>query len=307
MKRLTALFLAVLVLSAMLVLPAEAIDPFDTTQPLALNILFMVDEQYQSGVRFTLYRVGDMSGYGELTLSDAFKGCGAASLTDLTTEQTQQLCEACYAYLLAYPGIACADTGLTDINGKLAFPTGNRTLLPGLYLAVSERFLTDGVSHEAAPFLVCLPYRGEDEVWNYTMTVSPKAADTRVDVQILWEDQGYQDFRPKSVRVELLRGDGTVYDIVVLDEESGWHYTWEDLPAGIRWSVREVLPGNVYKVYTERVPGGFRITNTYTPVPGKTLPQTGLLRWPVPVLTCLGVLLFVLGWRKQRKCADEKK
>lgn len=33
-----------------------------------------------------------------------------------------------------------------------------------------------------------------------------------------------------------------------------------------------------------------------TPVPAPTLPQTGQLNWPVPVLAILGLLLFAIGW-----------
>ena len=32
------------------------------------------------------------------------------------------------------------------------------------------------------------------------------------------------------------------------------------------------------------------------PTPGVTLPRTGQLNWPVPVLTLLGVGLFAAGW-----------
>jgi hypothetical protein len=34
---------------------------------------------------------------------------------------------------------------------------------------------------------------------------------------------------------------------------------------------------------------------------GDNLPQTGQLRWPVPVLTALGALLFIIGWRLNRR------
>lgn len=36
-----------------------------------------------------------------------------------------------------------------------------------------------------------------------------------------------------------------------------------------------------------------------------TLPQTGLLWWPVPVLACAGLLLFTLGWVRHRRDEDE--
>lgn len=41
-------------------------------------------------------------------------------------------------------------------------------------------------------------------------------------------------------------------------------------------------------------------TETPTGTPEK-LPQTGALRWPIPVLTVSGLLLFVIGWLRYRK------
>ena len=303
MKRLAALILAVFLLAAVLIVPASAIDPFDTTKPLSLSVSFIMDDKNISGARFKLYRVADMKDYGTLTLTETFKDCGASKLVDLTSDENQKLCETLYEHLEKHPGIVPADSGVTDRSGEISFPHESSKLLPGLYLLVSERFQEDGVSHEAAPFIISLPYRGEDEVWHYDMSVTPKTADTRVDVIKLWQDRGYERFRPAAVRVALLKGvEKKIVDTVVLSEKNQWHYAWENLPGGYQWSVAEDVQGLPYRGSVERVPGGFRIVNTYAPPIGPILPQTGLLWWPVPVLAAAGVLLFVLGWKKLRKC-----
>lgn len=41
-------------------------------------------------------------------------------------------------------------------------------------------------------------------------------------------------------------------------------------------------------------------TNPTTP-PDETLPQTGQLNWPVPLLAVAGVVLFAIGWAMRRK------
>ena len=303
MKRLAAFVFAVFMLAAVLAVPASAIDPFDTNKPLSLTVTFLMGDQGVNNVRFTLYRVADMSGFGDLKLTDTFKGCGANKLIDLTSAENQKLCETLYAWLEKNPGIVAADTGFTDSSGMITFPHQAAKLVPGLYLIVSERFLENGVSHEAAPFIVSLPYRGADDQWIYNMSVTPKAADTRIEVQKVWQDSGYERFRPSGIKVALMKGvDKTVYDTAVLSAENGWHYIWKDLPGGYQWSVCENLQSSVYRPYIERVPGGFRIINTFIPPVGPTLPQTGLLWWPIPVLTIAGVLLFVIGWKKLRKC-----
>lgn len=45
-----------------------------------------------------------------------------------------------------------------------------------------------------------------------------------------------------------------------------------------------------------------------TPTSGATLPQTGQLNWPIPVLVALGLGLFSLGWvlRYGKKTGHEK-
>ena len=39
-------------------------------------------------------------------------------------------------------------------------------------------------------------------------------------------------------------------------------------------------------------------------VPLGDLPQTGMLWWPVPVLTICGLVLFMLGWGEYQKYGD---
>lgn len=303
MKRSAVFLFTALLLAAMLTASAWAIDPFDPDEPLSLGVSFLLNDKPVSDVHFSLVRTADMAKYGEFTLTQAFRGSGAGKLTDLSQDEAQRLCETFYSWLEQHREIVPDDTGLTNANGEVSFPNQSAKLLPGLYLIVSERFSADGVSHEAVPFLVSLPYRGEDDVWQYHMSVPTKATDTQIDVQKVWQDSGYERFRPAAITVTLLKGtEKTVYDTAVLRAENGWHHTWKDLPGGYSWSVSEDLQGAPYKASFERIPGGFRIINTYSPPPGNTLPQTGLLWWPIPVLAGTGVLLFVIGWVKVRKC-----
>ena len=302
MKKTAAFIVAIFMLTTVFAVSAFAIDPFDTEKPLSLHINFDTEEYETGGVTFYLYRVADMKYFGELELREGYEASGAKALTDLTTLQKQELCEKLYCFVTEHEEIVPDDKGINDINGNINFPIRTEKLEPGLYLVRSDRFYLSGESHEIAPFLVSLPYRGEDDVWNYNMSVTPKLADNQVDVEVIWKDQGHEKERPKSVKVELLKGtDRTVYDTVILSEENGWKYSWEDLPGGFEWSVRQIIDSDKYKSTTEKIPGGFRIINTYSPPPEKTLPQTGLLWWPVPALACLGMIAFIIGWSKQRK------
>lgn len=46
-------------------------------------------------------------------------------------------------------------------------------------------------------------------------------------------------------------------------------------------------------------------TPTKTPTPPEKLPQTGMLMWPIPVLTSIGLLLFLIGWVLNKRESDE--
>lgn len=152
----------------------------------------------------------------------------------------------------------------------------------------------------------------------------------------IWEDDGHDEARPAEITVQLLR-DGAVYDSVTLSAANNWRYTWTGLSRDHQWTVTEDIPDHYVPTI---VPEGitFVITNTYTgdtpdtpntpDTPDKsdqpdssetpdqpkqpdtpdssgqdtapTLPQTGQLWWPVPVLLCGGLLCIVLGLIRRR-------
>ena len=118
----------------------------------------------------------------------------------------------------------------------------------------------------------------------------------------VWDDEAGSD-RPAEVVVQLLR-DGEVYDTVTLNAENNWRYTWSDLDDSYTWTVvEEECKG--YTVSVERDGITFVVTNTrVTPLPtppGPTdpakpsLPQTGQVWWPVPVLLMCGLLFIIIG------------
>lgn len=127
----------------------------------------------------------------------------------------------------------------------------------------------------------------------------------RRSVVKVWNDRGYEDERPERIQVHLLRN-GEIYDTQTLDESNQWQTAWENLPArdengnGIIWSVQEAeLPG-YHAGYTE-VGEHMIITNS---IARPTLPQTGLMWWPIPVLTALGLVMLILGRLAKGRAED---
>ena len=158
----------------------------------------------------------------------------------------------------------------------------------------------------------------------------------------VWRDDGNEEERPNKVTVQLLRN-GKVYDTVTLSERNNWRYTWTELDGGYTWQVVEYDVPEGYTVSIRREGATFVVTNTCRPdVPdepdtppdssggsdtpenpvqpdapagpasgssgGSTIPQTGALWWPVPVLACSGMVLFLLGWirAQKRRSGDDR-
>ena len=105
--------------------------------------------------------------------------------------------------------------------------------------------------------------------------------------------------------MQLLR-DGEVYRSALLNDSNDWSYTWEGLESGHRWQVTEQDVPEGYQMSVSQDGTVFWVTNTWSPeetptpstpeeTPSGTLPQTGQLWWPVPLLLGAGLLLLLWG------------
>ena len=61
---------------------------------------------------------------------------------------------------------------------------------------------------------------------------------------------------------------------------------------------------NGYTVTMAQEGNVFVLTNTYPRKQPPTLPQTGMLWWPVPILACAGLALLITGLILRRKQGD---
>ena len=140
---------------------------------------------------------------------------------------------------------------------------------------------------------------------------SPGTSDNVIrKIQKVWEDEGTEENRPEEIRVQLLN-DGVVADTVYLSAENNWEYTWENLDSQSLWQVAEQDTPEGYTVSVERQGTTFVMTNSAeeknsggtelsgsdgkTGADGATIPQTGMLWWPVLLFLCGGLLLLIVG------------
>lgn len=318
-------------LLVLLLLPGSALARglVDTQETAALTIRYPV-----AGVTFRLYRVADISHTGVFTLAEDFKDSGV-SMDQKDQEGWKGTAAALDAWT-AREGKNPDVSGKTGQDGTLT--VSDLTL--GMYLVTWDRHTSGGYIYTPDPFLVSVPGLDENDDWVYRVTVEPKYGKTpggggnsgTVDRKVLkvWEDGDQETTRPESVRVQLLR-DGKVYDTVTLNAGNGWRHTWRDLSNRYTWQVVEEDVPDGYTVTVNREGITFVVTNTVetyipdeptpegpgeppapdepggeTEIPdepepqGPALPQTGVLWWPVPLLACGGMALFLAGWARRR-------
>lgn len=350
-KRIFPALMCLVMLAGLLSVPARAIDPVELSRAVTLTVDYHDGGDALPGVRFDLYRAADMGRFAEFTLTGDFADF-PVEVNGLDADGWKAAAETLANNALR-DELTPLDSGETDREGRLTFPTGGAALTPGLYLLLGEARTVNGYRYTPEPLLVALPNRAaEEHWWTYDVTVSPKfdrnstgggGGSSTVDRKVLkvWKDGGAAD-RPESIQVQLLR-DGKVADTVTLSAENNWRHTWEDLSGRSDWRVVEKETPEGYTVTVTREGITFVMTNTLEeleepdnpdeprepdkeipdeptpggpgetppekpadipdqPVPGgPALPQTGQLWWPVPVLACAGLALFLLGWVRREQ------
>ena len=304
----------IIIFSLVVSTAALAAGGFDADRSCGMTIRFTYEGAVLPDAEFAVYRVGELSAEGSLSLSGAYADYPVV-VDGLADAQFRTAAETLYGYV-QLDGHK-ADWTLTT-NGE-----GVATLsdLPcGLYLVAGAPYVNEGSTCVTAPVLLTLPnYNDIADEWVYSVEILPKCRaesdDHSLKVLKVWEDAGNEAARPTEVAVKLLR-DGEVAETVKLNKENNWRYIWEQLDGSAVWTVVEEINDN-YTVVVEREGVTYVITNTVkntlpdpsptpTPVPSKTpIPQTGQVWWPVPVLLMAGVLLIAVGMIGRKEDDDE--
>ena len=320
--------------------PALAYTAIDTSREAALTIYFGKDKTGFSGVELRMYRVADVSKTAQFTLTGDFteypvtvKGLDSAGWRALA--QTLDGYVARDGLTPAQAARTGAD-GRVIFNGLstgLYLVVGDR-FQEGRYTYTPEPFLLclPNLDKENDTWLYDTAVSCK-----YDSNYHPPGGgdgdddDDTINRKVLkvWRDDGNKVDRPDEIVVQLLR-DGEIYDTVTLSEENNWRYTWSDLDQKSQWRVVEYETPEGYTVSVVREGITFVMTNTHTeeipdePTPGgdvppppetnipdeptpqgpgpggPDLPQTGVLWWPVSLLACGGLFLFLIGWGIKR-------
>lgn len=309
-----------LVISLSSVRNVYAKDEIGFEEKNALTICFEYNETPIEGCVFKAYRVASMNAEGEFVLTGECKDAAV----DFDKEEREEW----DVLASTLKGIAQAEgweidySIVTDKNGQARL----ENIEPGIYLVFGEKCVQKEYTYWSLPALVALPGINTDHTWNHNVSMYPKVdrtnnptepEDETVYRRVIksWVDSGEIDKRPEYVEVHLLC-DGVVYTTARLTAAGDWRYEWKDLPkydkngSLIEWTVVEEKVES-YTVKVSNVETTFLMVNTDTGVKGNppddppVLPNTGLLWWPVSVLSVVGLICLIIGFlRRKSECSE---
>lgn len=321
-----------LIFSVVVLLPAAAFAAPNGNALGSLSIAFFHEEKPIEGATFHINKVAEMQG-SEYVLTEDFEKYNV-SLKNIENVDTLgslvTTLSACVArdYFVPYSEGVTDSKGrlyISDIEEGLYFVTGDRVTINGTtYIPRPFIFAMPGENNKYDVSV--------EPKYDLFSDDGPETVNRRV--LKIWDDsENKNGSRPESITVQLLRN-GDIFDEIVLNEENNWRYNWEMLSAEDQWLVIEKEVPDDYVLSIAQQGITFTITNTYngtTPPedttnlsgttnptdpnkpsdpsnssnsgkPGNsntldrpTLPQTGQLWWPVPVLLFAGFLLCAMG------------
>ena len=234
----------------------------DPETPCTLTLTARLDGAAVPGMRFALYRAAELDGLGHWALTAEFAPSGA-DLGALNAAQDLAAAADAFARFVSAEHLVPCAAETTDAQGAAAFSG----LVPGLYLVTADAAVSGGWEYRCAPALLALPALGSDGAsWDYDAAALPKIERSALP----------------------------------------------DPPA----PVPEPTPAPTPSPQPPPEPTEAPVPSpepsvTPTPTPARTgkpsgadetLPQTGQLRWPVPVLAVLGLALAAagIGCRRRR-------
>lgn len=302
----------------MFLVPIQA-NSVSTQQENIITIYYHNEDVPIVGAQFDVFHLGVVNESNSFTASDVFKDSNI-DFRISNTSNWRDLAVTLEGYILR-DNIDASFSGKTDEQGQLQFRV-NDDKEQDLYLIIGSRHTQDDCVYNASAVIICFDQENDSDDRPLELVIQPKfrilaANDSVESIDIkatkIWRDQGYETIRPEEITVQLLKN-GIVFDDAVLSKDNDWTFAWENLDATASWHITEV-DENDYLVFISHDNNRFFVSNTYAgqeiPLPDSTepadpsLPQSGQVWWPVPVLIILGFLFLLLGSFCKRGTKDE--
>lgn len=312
-NRIVAVLLSVMAMFLLLPMQALAAGSIDLSHAHSLTVTAVYAQNPISGMKFDAYLISTVDECGELTVLDRYRDfADDLDIRGKNDDDWQKMAQVLAREISLDTNLKPSRSAVTDADGVAKF--GDISM--GLYLIVGSGVEKDGYVYSTSPFFVMLPEQDpSSNTWNYHVVANAKPGrePVKADFEVIkiWKDDCHKDRRPKSITINLIC-DGEVYDTIKLPHNGAWSYTWENLETNHEWTVTEKKENGYKDPDIQQEGNTFIVTNTCNQPakptePGKpTIPQTGQLWWPVPVLIAAGLLFVVIGLLRLRGIADEK-
>ncbi len=298
--------LFVLPVSANAASTTTAKEPIDISTPSALSLSLKFGETVFSGVNVNIYKVATVSSDYQYTLKAPYTETELA-LNGIKSQSEWDIVAYTLETFVMANEISPTYTAATNQNGAVSFAN----ITTGLYLATIGYVTNENGTYYFSSALFSLPTLGENGIWQYSVSATPKAEyippvepDKTIDLSVLklWNGDT-ENNRPESIEVEIFKN-GESFDTVFLTKENNWAYNWSAKDDGSIWSVTEKTIPNGYTQTIQKRGTTFLLINTKnTPTPPPT-PDTGdtknVLPWAV-AMNISGLVLIILGIIRKRK------
>lgn len=296
-RKITGVVLVIVFLLSFMAFAAEAATFVDTEAPGSLTLTYSYDSEAFPELPVRIYRVAEVSKYGDFTLTGAFAELPVEVNQVKTQEEWRKVASTLSSYVTSL-AIPADREALTDEEGSVSF-----TQLPlGLYLVESVRAERENGYCQFDCFVISIPDLNDSDEWVYDVVAKPKSAFHEIlpqqityTVNKLWKDEGHAHLRPQNITLELYRN-GELVETVTLSGDNHWTYSWTAIDDGSVWQVMEANVPDGYTVTLEQQDTYFFVTNSYdVPTPP---PQTGDISGIHIYLVIMGVAgagLVVLG------------
>ncbi len=268
----------------------------------SLTLVYQHEGEVFQGLQIKTYRVADVADNFVLALTGDFKDYPVKVYGITSQSEWNTICQTLQAYILA-DGIVHTAMGTTDETGKVTF----EGLTPGMYLTMPISHLGEDKTTEFQGFLTVIPNPEEDGSLNYDVTAYPKCSqfvpggdDRQMKVIKQWKDTGFEEYRPKSVKVDIYR-DGTFKTTVSLSAENNWCYSWTADDDGAVWTAVEREIPLEYTVTIENKDNTIILTNVRGDNPPTPPLGDSMILWPyIFGMFISGFLVIMLAVRKKK-------
>ena len=286
----------------------DASQPIDVDKECSLTLTCACDTVALGNVMVRLYNVADVSADYQFTLNQKFDATGLIVNGIKTNSEWDVVCDTLETYIVA-DSIEADAILTTNSNGQVRF----ENLKSGLYLAIADSVISDGITYLFKSALVSLPNLNEDGAWQYDVLVTsksemiPPSEQEEFKIVKLWKGDTGKNSRPNSVEVEIFK-DEAIYETVILSQDNNWSYSWSTKDVDSHWTVIEKNVPSGYIMTVEKSGNTFVMTNNSTlPNDPSYSPQTGEsfnILFALMIVISFGCILIILGIIGKRKAYD---